>query len=539
MRRPGRPDALTGTWPLARLALRADRVRLPVWVAAITLIVTATAASFGTLYTDIASRLDLARSVATNPALLALYGRLEAPTSIGGLTVWRQGAIQLVLVALLNLLTVVRHTRTAEETGRLELVGAAAVGRGAPLAAALGVAAVADLALTVLLTVGMVATGEELAGSFAFAAGVGVTGLAFAGVGAVTAQVTENSRVASGIAGAVLATAFLLRAVGDASLGGSTSWLSWTSPLGWAQQVRPYADERWWALVLGLGLFVVAVFVAQVLQSRRDFGAGLVPQRPGPARAGRTLATPLGLAWRLQRSSVGWWTLGLAVMGGVMGSIAEAIEDLVTSTPQVADIIERLGGSGRLVDAFFAAIMSVFAVIVSAQAVMATLRMHAEETSGRAEPVLATSVTRTRWAASHVTIALLAPVLALAATGASTGLVRGLITGSPGREAARMLGAALAQLPAVWVLVGITVLVIGLLPRLTSLAWGALTTFLLLGQVGPALKLDQWLLDLSPYVHVPPVPGPALDWTPLWWLMAVATAALAVGLAGLARRDIG
>ena len=153
-----------GTGALVRLALRVDRVRLPVWVGAMTLIVVVTAVSFAGLYPDAASRQQFALGIGTNPALRALYGPLHGADQIGGLTVWRQGAIQLVLVSLMSLFVVVRHTRAAEETGRLELVGAGVVGRGAPLAAALATAAIADVAVGAAVAVGMIAAGEATSG---------------------------------------------------------------------------------------------------------------------------------------------------------------------------------------------------------------------------------------------------------------------------------------------------------------------------------------------------------------------------------------
>lgn len=530
---------LTGTGPLVRLAWRIDRIRLPIWVAAITLIVVTTAASFVGLYPDEASRREFGTSIGANPALRALYGPMFSPETIGGLTVWRQGAIMLVFVSLMNLLTVTRHTRAAEETGRLELVGAAVVGRRAPLTAALVTAGVADLLVVVAVTLALVGVGEPLDGSVAFALGLGLTGLFFGAVAAITAQLTDSARAASGIAGAVLAAGFALRAVGDAAQTDGLAWLSWLSPLGWAQQARPFADERWWTLGLSVLGIAVAVGVADVLVGRRDFGSGMLPTRAGPAQAAPGFDSPLALAWRLQRATLLWWAIGLAALSSMFGSVVEAITELFADTPRLADILERLGGAGMVVDVFLGAIMGVFAVLVSAFAIGAVLRLRVEETSLRAEHVLAAAVSRTRWAASHLGVAIIGPAVLLAIAGACAGLATGLVTGEGLGRVADVTVAAVAHLPAVWVLVGIALLCLGVLPRWTTMAWGALAVFLLLGQVGEALQWPQAMLDLSPYAHVPPMPGAAFSWVPLLWLTAVAVALGAVGLAGLRRRDIG
>ena len=522
----------TGTGALVRLALRVDRIRLPVWVGAMTLIVVVTAISFAGLYPDAASRQQFAMGIGTNPALRALYGPLHGGDQIGGLTVWRQGAIQLVLVSLMSLFVVVRHTRAAEETGRLELVGAGVVGRAAPLAAALATAAIADVAVGAAVAVGMIAAGEAAAGSLAFGAGLTAAGLVFAGIGAVAAQLAASSRGANGVAGAVLGVAFALRAAGDAAGDGAMSWLTWLSPLGWSQQLRPYGDERWWPLALHLLLVVGAMGAAGALRARRDLDSGLLASRPGPPRAPRSLRSPAGLAWRLQRGGLGWWAVGMVAAGLVFGGVVDAITQLFDDSPQLADILARLGGSARIVDAFLGAILSVFAVLASAWAVGATLLVRTEENTDRAEPVLATAVTRTRWAGAHVAVALLGPAGLLALAGAAAGLAAGLVTGRGLSQVGRLTAAALVQLPAVWVLVGLTVLVIGVLPQWSTAAYGVLALFLLLGQVGEALQLDQALLDLSPFVHPPALPGAAMTWTPLLWLTAVAAALLTPGLDG-------
>src|SRR5206468_2710101 len=156
--------SLTGTGRLLRLALRRDRVMLPVWLCALTASVLSTAAAFRGLYPTPESREQIAASIGRNGSLRALYGPLFAPDSIGGLTAWRIEVFGAVLVGLMNLVVVVRHTRAEEETDRLELLGAGAVGRHAPLTAALVTAWAADLVLALLVWAGLVMLGQDVVG---------------------------------------------------------------------------------------------------------------------------------------------------------------------------------------------------------------------------------------------------------------------------------------------------------------------------------------------------------------------------------------
>ena len=525
----------SGTGSLVRLGLRLDRVRLPVWVVVLTILPAGTAANYKSLYPTERSLQEVS-GVLTNPSLVALNGPLFK-VSLGALTAWKIGVTELILIALVAVFTVVRHSRAEEEAGRLELLGATVVGRYAALTAALVLAGGTAVVSGLLITLGMIGTGLPAAGAVAMGLEMAVTGLAFAAVAGVAAQLTESARAASGIAIAVLGGAYLLRAVGDTG----PTWVSWLSPVGWAMRVRPYATERWWVLLLPLALVCGCTAAAYRLVGHRDLGAGMVAQRPGPASAAPSLAGPLGLAWRLQRGLLLAWVVGLALGGAVMGGAAHglATSGTFTDNQQLMDMLARLGGPKGIVEAYLAAIFGIIGITATAYTVQATLRMRAEETSGRLEPLLTTRTGRLRWAAGHLLFALLGTALLLAVAGVSAGLAYGAQAHDIGGQVPRMLGDALVQLPATWVLAGLGVALFGLLPRLVAVTWAGLIACFLLLEVGALLGLSQWLVDASPFAHVPKLPGSAFTVTPLLWLLAVAAALFAGGLAGFRRRDIG
>jgi ABC-2 type transport system permease protein len=532
-------SALAGTRPLAALALRLDRNRLVVWIVVVAGVVTSTAAAFADLYPTLQSRQIFAISLASNPGLRALTGPPFDLTTIGGLTAWRTGGFGAVLVAVMSLLGVVRHTRAEEEAGRLELVGSGAVGRRAPMTACLLVVFAADLALAMVLAAGLVVQGQPLAGSLALGLAFAGAGWMFGALAAVTAQLSESARAASGMAVGAVGLSYLLRAAGDAAGDGGPSWLSWLSPIGWTQQVRPFAHERWWVFALILTVVATLVATAYALVARRDLGAGLLPSRPGPAHASPRLRSPLALAWRLQRGSLLGWSAGCAIVGGAVGAIAESVGSLLDDNPQLQDIVARLGGPGSVVDAYLASVMRLVGMVAAAYAVQATLRLRAEETSQRAEPMLAAAVTRIRWVLSHVAFAALGPAVLLACAGVAAGLAHGIGTGDVGGQVPRVLAGALVQIPAAWVLAGLALACFGLAPRLAVASWAALIAFLLIDQLGEILQLDPRVLDVSPFTHVPKLPGADPAAAPLLSLTAIAAALAAAGLAGVRQRDIG
>ena len=532
----GTPLANTGA--LARLAFRRDRIMLPAWVYVITAAIASNSYSLNKLYPSAAARADLVASGGQNPALVFLYGRLWGD-SLGAVSAWRYGVWAAIFAALMSIFLVVRHTRADEEAGRLELVGSAAVGRLAALTAGLLVALAANVVLAVLLVVVLVVLGLPVAGSVAFALAITTCGLAFAAIAALTAQLAAGARAARGIAIGVLGAAYLLRAVGDASGDGGVSWLTWLSPLGWTEMLRPYTQDRWWVLALPLALTAAAATGAYVLVVLRDHGAGLLPDRPGSATASAWLRSSFGLAWRLQRGTLYGWAAGFAFTFAASGAAAKGIGSLLGASGQLRNAFTRLGGQAGITDAYLAAIMSLAGLAAAAYATSAVLRLRAEEIGGQAEPLLATAIGRTRWGLSHIAVAVVGTAVLLAVAGVAAGLGYGLRTGSAGPEVARLLGAGMAQLPASLTVAGAAVVLFGLLPRASVAgAWTVVGVLVLIALFGQVLRLSQPILDVSPFTHVPKLPGAAVTGTPLLWLSLVVVALTAVGLAGLRRRDI-
>ena len=535
---PRRGAGLAGTLELARLALRRDRIMLPAWVYVLTGSAAEVAFSLRDLYPTAARREALAATVGPNPALAFLYGQLHG-TSAGALATWRYLVYSSLGAGAMSIFLVIRHTRADEQAGRLELARSAAVGRHAPLTAALAVAAAANVVLAVLIAVVLAALRLPAAPAAAYGLATAGCGLVLAGVAAVTAQLSGTPRAARGLALAVLGAAFVLRGAGDSAGARGPQWLTWLSPVGWAEQVRPFGGDRWAVLALLAATTAALVVLAYWLAAHRDLGAGLVPPRPGPPAAGASLRGPGGLAWRLQRGSLLGWALALLAAGIAIGAAAKGIGALLSTSTSLRTAIERAAGQSALTNAYLAAIMSLAGLAAAGYAVSAVLRLHAEEDAGLAQTVLATPTGRVRWAAGHLLVALGGTTVVLLAAGTGAGLGYGLRAGGTGTQVARLAGAAIAQLPAALVLGAIAVALFGLLPRAAVPAsWTIFGIAALLPVLGAAARLPQWLLDLSPLSHAPRLPGGPLRAAPLLWLSAAALALTAAGLATLRHRDL-
>ena len=527
---------LTGTLTLAGFMLRRDRIRIPLWLLGLTGATLGTIASLADLYQTAEERQTIAATMGS-PAAVAMTGINHAPEDytygvmMGHQMLW----FTAILVGLMSILLVVRHTRLEEATGRAELVRAGVVGRHASTAAAVLVVVGANLVLAVLLALSLGTSGYEgvtWEGSWLYGAAHAAVGLVFTGVAVVTVQVTEHSRGASGMAIAVIGLSYALRAAGDMGEGA----LSWLSPIGWAQATRVYADQRWWPLVLAVVVAALLMAGGVLLSTRRDVGAGLRRPRPGPPTASAFLASPFGFAWRLHRASLIGWCAALFLLGTMYGSILGDVEQMLSDVEGLEDFMAHLPGVD-MTEAFAATITAVLAIIVGIYAALAALKMRTEESAGRAEPVLATALSRAAWVRSHLAVAMLGSALVLMSGGLGLGVL-GAATLEDASLMPQLLGGALSYAPAHWIVIALVVALFGLLPRAIMLVWLLIVYSFVVVYLGGLLQFPAWMTNLSPFGHVPQLPAEDFQLTPLLVLAVIAGALATAGVTAFRRRDL-
>jgi ABC-2 type transport system permease protein len=367
-----------------------------------------------------------------------------------------------------------------------------------------------------------------------FGASVGAVGLVFAGITALTVQVTEYSRAATGIAGAVLGAAWVVRAAGD-MISDYGSPLSWFSPLAWSHQTRPYVDGRWWPLLLSVGLAAAFAAVGYALSAHRDVGAGLVAAATGEPVAAPWLRSPLAVAFRLQRASLIWWTVALALFGFIYGGLGEQIAD---PEDMSGDRLEMFGGSMEtLLDGYLGVITLLTAALAGIMMVLGVQAVRWEETKGRAEPVLATATSRWAWFGSYLAVMSIGLVGLLLVAGFATGTGAAISVGD-GSYIWDVTVAHLAHAPGGLVLLGIAALLFGVLPRVIGVTWVVLGSSLFVGLFGTFLDLPQWAHNLSPMDHTGQPPLDDISWSAAMILLVIAAGLAAAGLAGFRRRDL-
>ncbi|MBA4608440.1 multidrug ABC transporter permease [Aeromicrobium sp. Marseille-Q0843] len=527
-----RASPLTGTGPLLKVSLHQDARLIAPWVVLISVLSASSILAYAWVFPDADDRRALAATLGSNPALSLVFGPARDLMTADGFNAWRAGQLGAFFAGLMAILIVVRNSRANEDSGQAELIASGVIARHSRLAVAVLMAAVAAVALGVFCFVVTLLCGGGVVPTLILSASFTASALMFAGVAAVTSQLASEARTASSMAVGTLGVFYVLRGYIDSS--DFPDWVTWLTPLGWLEETRPATENDPWPLLLALAFAVLLVLAAFVLQGHRDFGQGMVATRPGPARAGLA-GSAWGLAFRLHRGLLAAWLIGFAGLGLLFGTIATSIGDLIAENPAVG-VVLAASGVGSLTFAFLMTILQIIAIIAAAMGVQVVLRIHAEETDVRVDPLLATPLRRPTYLASNALVAFGSTAVAMLVAGTTLGLVASAEDETV--EFVDVVAQAAATIPGVWVLVALALAVVGAAPSKRLVGWlGVVATFGLT-ILGPTFNLWDWVLDISPLRHVPDVTSASPEWSGLAWLVGFIAVFTTIGFAGFRRRDI-
>lgn len=524
---------LAGTRSLLHASLRHDGRLFAPWVAAVTVLSASSVLIYPFVFPDQSDRLALAATIGANPALGLIFGPARDLSTVDGFNAWRSLALGGFLVALGAIFAVVRATRAQEDSGQAELLASGVMGRSSRLMTGLAVALLGSAGAGLVAGLVTVLCGGSWETSLLLGATFTATGWMLAAVAAVTAQVGGDARTASTLAVGLLGVLYLLR--GFSSSLELPSWTIWANPLGWTLETRPASDDRWEPLLLAVAFTVALVLVAFVLQGRRDFGQGSIAQRPGPARG--TTRSTWRLALRLNAGPVLTWTAAFGMLGVVFGYFVTSVDDLFSGEAGVQQILASGATTpDELTAAFLRTILSLIGIIAAVPGVQVLLKVRAEELADRVEPVMAGAVPRARYYASNVLLALGGSTLYVLLAGALVALLAS--RADVGIAFVDAFDQAVATAPAVWTVVAVSVAVVGARPVPSLAAWVGVLLAFGLTLLGPTFGLDDWVLGISPFWHVPTVTEADPDWSGLGWISLVTVAFVVLGFAGFRRRDL-
>jgi len=472
-----------------------------------------------------------------DPLVSAILGPVMS-FDLSGAIVWRGTSQLAIVLAIGSLLTVIRHTRTDEETGRSELIRAYQVGPYASMTAALFLTIVANLISGVMIALSVIAIGGDPAGSLVFGATLSAIGCFFAGIGALSVQLRESSGSAGGIGVAVIGLGIMIMIMNN--LGGGDTVLKWVSPLAWQRITKPFAGNYGWGLWHFTIMSLIPAVISYLLSTRRDVGAGVLPSRPGPAEASPYFSSTLALAWRLHKKSFFGWVICILLYIVVFSAFSPGL----SQSEGISGWLSSLGGTDWAEQAglgyvFISIAIYLTSLVVAAYAITAVLRIKKEENEGRAELIVDKKVSRIRWMSSHLIVTALCSAALLLATGVAGGLAYGFASGDLSNSFGDIFSMNIAKIPAVWTLLGLTALLYGLWPSITSLGWVALLSFILLELSWEAQIVDWSLMRISPFAYAHyTIDISSLALLPLFWLLGLSFILMGSGLFAFRNRDI-
>jgi ABC-2 type transport system permease protein len=520
---------------IARRSLRDSRVRTIAFAYLFVAVAYIQPVSYRHSYPTLHSRLAFAHSFGSNKAVVLFYGKAHNLLTVGGYSAWRVGGTLAIFAAVFGLLAAVRALRAEEDAGRTELVLAGIAGRRAAYLAAIAAIAAGTSALWLAELAGSLLGGLPAGGSAYLALATVSVVPVFVGIGALASQLAPTRRIALELGGAVVALSFVLRVIADTS--GSVDWLRWATPLGWAEELRPFTGSRPLVLMLPVVASLALFAASGLIALRRDIGRGLLSSHDRAAPRVALLSSPTAQALRGERVSLIVWTASVGAFALIVGVISKSISAAGISR-QLQRELAKLGSGSVLTPKGYIGFSFVFFVlVVSLFSVSQIAAARHEESDERLEIVLALPVGRRRWLGGRLALAASA-VVAISLTSGLLAWV-GAVSQGVGISLPRMLEAGANLVPVALLFLGVAALAYALLPRAGSgIAYGLVAVAFLWQLFGALLGAPRWLVHVTPFAHIAAVPAQPL---------AAVAAAVMIGLgvfAGIAaiglfeRRDL-
>jgi ABC-2 type transport system permease protein len=520
---------------LARRALRDARVRAIAFFCLFGLVAYVQPVGFRSAFPSLESRIAFARSFGHNKAVVLFYGKAYDLLTVGGYSAWRVGGTLAIFAAVFGMLASVRALRTEEDSGRAELVLSSIVERRRYLTASLAAVGATALALGCAETVGLLAGGLPAGNSLLLVLSTVSVLWVFIAVGAVISQVASTHRLALQLGGACVGLALLVRVIADTASG--VGWLRWFTPLGWAEEQRPFTGEHPLVLLLPLAVGAVLLVLATRLAQRRDIGSGILASRERSAPRLLLLSSPTAQALRSELAGLATWVAGVAVFAMIIGVLAKSTASAGLSAQLQREFAKLGTGSITTPAGYIGLSFLLFELAVPLFAVAQVSALRREESGQALETLLALPVGRYRWLSGR---------LALAAGGAAAVALSAAVFGWIGVTASgaslslpEMLEAGANCFAMAALFLGLAVLLFAIAPRAAAAGAYVLVTVSFLWQLfGSLLSLPRWALNLTPYAHLGLAPAQPFRPLPSLILVLIGLVSALAGVAAFRRRDL-
>lgn len=522
-----------GTLNLLRFYLRRDRFILPVWILLPLFLIAGQISFIGSMADWREFMAELSANALTN----AILGPI-VPLSKEGAVLWRGMLQSSIAVMIGSSFTAIRHTRSDEESGRYELIYGNGKGRYAAITAAIAISFAGSFISALFVSIIMIISGFSLTGSLLAGLTLCAVGLIFTGIGVLISQIFQDSGSARGFILALYFLSMVPMMINNVG-GGSTFWI-WLAPEAWFRITEPFGGNNFSPLLVFMVLSIIPIAFAYYLMDNRDLGRGIFKEKLGPEDSAE-LKSPLALSLRQHKKTIIVWCIGMAFIGGAVGfitpSISENISEMLVNMSTWAKTMSKLGNREGFVSVTIY-IMGLMAG-TSVYGISTVLNLKKEESEHFAEMLLAQPVSRIKLMSGYLIIAYAGSAVILLVLGASVGWGWGYSSGDMSLVS-KAIVMSLTKIPSVWVIIGITSLLYGWMPRISAvLSWVLLGLFIVTEMLWEAGIVGWSAMELTPfgYAHYS-IPVNELSALSLSLLVLLSITFTLVGLAGFKNRNI-
>lgn len=494
------------------------------------------------------SRLEMVALIkAVPPILQGLGGAVVNVGTMGGYLQYKYGTFFPLLLSLWTILALSGTLAAEARRGSLEFVASSSLSRRR---IALEKLAGHLTGLTIVFVVTLISIaiagakfatlpGDELSLTQAFGYSIWMVLMALAAGSVAFALGPFVGRgAAAGIAGFITIAGFVIS--GYSAPVPELAPLAKLTWFGWTYNHLPLAGQFDWPSVVFLAAFdAVLLAIGVIAFARRDIGATSSVPTPSLPRALVGLRGPVSRSVGHNLPAAIAWGVGIGIFGLLLAGSSTGFTDALRNSPDFTKLLATVFPSvdfatvGGFLQLLF---IEIGIVLIGLAAVTLVSGWASDETSGRLEFLLATPMSRVRWAGSSAIGVLvdMALVVVLTALGIAIGaaMVGGeLLTPLLGTFVLFAYGAAL---------IGVGVFAGGLIGTRFAAPVVALVVLLtwLVQLLGPLFKLPDFVQQLALTNHYgQPMVG-VWDWGGIGLSLGIAVAGIALGAWALKRRDL-
>ncbi|HHU53514.1 MAG TPA: hypothetical protein GXZ43_05485 [Clostridiaceae bacterium] len=516
--------------------LRQYKFLLLIFVLSILAFTIFSAQSYLELYPDAIERQLIAETM-KNPSLVAMLGPVYGSENytIGAVLSNQSLLITIVVVAIFNVLFVVKHLDYNENMSISELFNSFPIGRSAKLLALIIIIFILNFLLILGLVIGLLVLGIDsidFNGSILYGSILALSGFFFGSLTMVISQLFSNKRLVMGLSFGYIGFSYLLRAVGDIQ----NNVVSYLSPIGLLQKSQVFVKNYWYSCIIILVITIILILLALFLSKEKDLGSGLIKLNGFVKRKNIIIKSPVGLALQIQKSTLIVWLIVMIILGFSYGSIVGDLGVYLEDNNFLRDFFVNSGDSSIELEYTFV-VIKLMAILGIVPALLSIIGIWREEKSFRLEHIIAKPISRLKLFYSFTIPSCIFSLLnQLCFAGGYWYSANEYISSTI--SLSDFMVAVMSYFPAILFFISLSLLFIGIKPNLLIVNWLIYGVFSFLTIFGQALGWSEDVLNISIFNQIARYPVEDFNFQNMYIILSCAIIFNVIGFLFYRKRDL-